>query len=122
MPGKSASFNDWKVIGIRVYYADGTTRSTQHDNLEALPRSGIIAINFYYDQTYESGDGRVFRYKDTVAGDDFYFINPQNWREYDGVRRLHEARGAGAILFEGVEIEKADFLRIYNAAYQDRQF
>src|SRR3990170_4893544 len=115
MPSKSERFNDWKVIGIRAYYADYGVYSTQEEQLENFPRAGLIALNFYYDQTYEGGK---LRHKDTVVGDNFYWVDADNWRDY-GTADRKNLIPTGKLVFDGQEVDKALFLEIYARAYQD---
>jgi hypothetical protein len=122
MPSKSERFNDWKVIGIRAYYADYGIFSTQEEGLEDFPHDGVITFNFYFDQTYK-GKNKLTpsRHKDTAAGDNFYWVDAANWRDYGTADRKNQIP-AGKLVFDGQEVDKALFLEIYNRAYLDREF
>ena len=108
-----------RVIGIKVYYADGAPCALSTANLSewgALPPFGVQVVSIFDCNTInvENDHGAQF-----FASHDYYWYEPGVG--FGETNRPDEIP-AGALVLRGSEMDKADFRNLYNAAMHDLQW
>lgn len=116
------------ILGVKVYYADGSIHRIFGDDLQGqwpkVPADGVQVVRVYHARTYDTWNPEARRFEarcftDTYTSHDYYFFTHAN--EF-GACNLTRDIPAGAIPKLGSEINKARWLEIYNRAHNDHTF
>jgi hypothetical protein len=120
--------HDARVIGWRVYHADGTVTSSDHalddrwaEEWAALPED-IICVLLFHSQKRHNGE----HYRTILQGGSYYWWRAVNnlilWCRGEVTDDLFPADPEPGQVKEGRAIARTEFLDIINRAHGDRRW
>ena len=120
-------------LGWRIYYGDGTIRSSRQSTWEGAPSTNVQFVAIIYAETYQRSvqDGYdeqgnpinqrfvTEHYIDTFKECDYYWFNPLT--RTGGCSNLSADVPAGASVKRGRSMQEADWRSLLAQAEENRQ-